>query len=98
MHGDRSAGDVGHWGEVRSVNLADRYRGGDAVKDLKADRFVGDLCERLHLREGDGAQVESALGRLCETNDADAEAEVAGLAILLHKAAALEGREESAHR
>ena len=83
MHGDRPPCDVGHRCQVRSIDLADRYRGCDAVEDFEANRLVGRLGERLHLWKGDRTQVKGALGGLRETNDADAEAEVAGLAILL---------------
>ena len=98
MHGDRSSGDVRHRRKVRPVDLADRHRRGDAVEDFEADGFVGRLGERLHLGEGDRTQVEGALGGLREANDANAESEVTTLAILLHEAAALQGRKEPAHR
>ena len=38
MHGEWSPGDVWHRREVRSVNLADRYRCSDTVEDFEADR------------------------------------------------------------
>ena len=98
MHGDRPTGDVWHRRKVRPVDLADRYRRSDPVKDFEADRLMGRLGECLHLWEGNRAQVEGALGRLRETNDADAETEVSALAILLHEATALQRREEPAHR
>ncbi|NDE03014.1 MAG: hypothetical protein EBZ91_15055 [Gammaproteobacteria bacterium] len=91
MHRDWSPSDVGHWREVWPVDLTDRNCSGDAVEDLEADGFVGRLGERLHLWEGDCAEVKGAFGGLRQANDPDAESEVPTLAILLHEAAALKG-------
>jgi len=97
MHRHRSSGDIRHRREVRSVDLADRNRCPDTVEDFEADRLVRALGELLELRLRDGAQVQGSLGGLGESDDADAESEVSRLAILLHEAASLECREESAH-